>query len=75
MYEFTTDSLFSFCTDFEQYTEADLLEKVPVIVILSSNKYEGFCFGCFMNEYPDSIIVRNYRNKEFINWLSNKFHL
>ena len=58
--------------------------KTDLCGILSSNKYEGFCFGCFMNEYPDSIIVRNYRNKEFavtsfildnfnnMSWISNK---
>lgn len=32
---------------------------------ISSNKYDGFCFRCFVIEFPDSIIVRNYRNKEF----------
>ena len=64
--------------------DGSALCKTDLCGILSSNKYEGFCFGCFMNEYPDSIIVRNYRNKEFavtgfildnfnnMSWISNK---
>ena len=51
---------------------------------ISSNKYDGFCFRCFVIEFPDSIIVHNYRNKEFavtafisenfkdMNWICNK---
>ena len=31
----------------------------------SSNKYNGFCFRCFVIEFPDNILVCNYRNKEY----------
>jgi len=51
---------------------------------ISSSKYNGYCFRCFINKFPDDIIVRNYRNKEFavnqfilqnfenMNWICNK---
>ena len=30
-----------------------------------SNKYEGYCFFCYMNMFPDKPVFRNYKTKEF----------
>lgn len=30
----------------------------------NSKKYQGYCFNCFINTYPDNEIVRNYKVKE-----------
>jgi len=64
--------------------EGSALCKKEFCKTLSSKKYDGYCFNCFITEFPDSLIVRNYRNKELsvnefifnnfkgLNWISNK---
>ena len=32
--------------------------------IPANNKYEGYCFYCFVNLFPDRPVARNYKNKE-----------
>ena len=29
-----------------------------------TNKYEGYCFNCFINTFPDNKIIKNYKTKE-----------
>jgi hypothetical protein len=41
----------------------------------SNNKYEGYCFNCYLNMFPDKPVSRNYKTKEYavIEYVKNKF--
>ena len=38
--------------------------KTPLCEVRKSSKYEGYCFRCFAEEFPDKPISRNYKTKE-----------
>ena len=38
--------------------------KTPLCDITVTKKYEGYCFRCFAEEFPDKPISRNYKTKE-----------
>ena len=43
---------------------------------LASNKrYEGYCLPCYMNNFPDKPVVRNYKTKEYavVNYIKQEF--
>ena len=56
-------------------------EWCPIYV---QDKYEGYCLHCFMHEFPDKPVTRNYKTKEFavvehiktkypdFTWIANK---
>jgi hypothetical protein len=38
--------------------------KTPLCIIQSKNKYEGYCFNCFIHLFPDRPNSLNYKTKE-----------
>jgi len=46
-----------------------------IVKHLMKRKYEGYCHGCYIMNYPDSEITRNYKTKELavVNYLLSIF--
>jgi len=38
--------------------------KIPLCETRSIKKYQGYCYACFIQTFPDSSIVRNHKTKE-----------
>ena len=40
-----------------------------------NNKYDGYCFYCYINMFPDKPVSRNYKNKEqsVVDYIKDKF--
>lgn len=41
----------------------------------SNKKYDGYCFNCYLNMFPDKPVSRNYKTKEYsvIEFIKDKF--
>lgn len=52
--------------------------KTPLCDTIVHNKYQGYCFRCFIHMFPDSELTRNYKTKELYvvnkieKWLNEK---
>jgi hypothetical protein len=57
-----------YCCDHRKPDMVDITRKKCATHLCDSrlreNKYEGYCFRCFVNIYPERPIVRNYKTKE-----------
>jgi hypothetical protein len=40
-----------------------------------NNKYDGYCFNCYLNMFPDKPVSRNYKTKEYsvVEYIKNLF--
>ncbi len=49
--------------------------KIPHCLSVTPPKYDGYCWHCFANFFPNKPVVRNYRTKEttVANFLEEKF--
>jgi hypothetical protein len=49
--------------------------KTPLCYTRATEKYEGLCFYCFVNTYPDKPVSRNYKTKEndVVQFIKNTF--
>jgi len=55
--------------------DGSLLCKSEQCLTVANKKYDGYCAYCFINLFPDNIIVKNYRTKEraVVDFVKNHF--
>jgi hypothetical protein len=66
-YNYDTEKKARFCTKHKLDGMVDILSvrcKTPLCDTRVTKKYEGFCFRCFMYNFPDKTIIKNYKTKE-----------
>lgn len=66
-YNFAGESKGIYCYTHKKPEMIDVLHKrckTPLCDIRIGNKYQGYCFRCFIHMFPDSPLTRNYKSKE-----------